>query len=244
MLPLSPPPGKPPPAAMPPHPRPQHHPPPSLAPTNTAGRGNKPRQLTINHRCLSRHWNDVKHCICVIVHLFQSLGCHLTNCEPPGHPSASAYSVTNSLYADRLPRHDRRARTEASEQKRTNGSASGTDERTNERHQANQLERWPWGSSRWPRCRPPRIFLSIANESSPVILISGGPPGIVIYWIIAIVGWNRRNPATTPRRGPSFARRQFLYSARGKKGSQKRRSWKSVQLFSPPTGHVPAIFVG
>lgn len=46
---------------------------------------------------------------------------------------------------------------------------------------------------RWPRCRPPRIFLSIANESSPVILISGGPPGIVIHRIIAIVGWNRRN---------------------------------------------------
>lgn len=39
----------------------------------------------------------------------------------------------------------------------------------------------------------PRIFLSIANESSPVILISGGPPGIVIHRIIAIVGWNRRN---------------------------------------------------
>lgn len=46
------------------------------------GQGNKPRQLTINHRCLLRHWNDVKHCICVIVHLFQSLGCHLTNCKP------------------------------------------------------------------------------------------------------------------------------------------------------------------
>jgi len=66
-------------------------PPPHRAhvPTNPAvGQGNKPRQLTINHRCLSRHWNDVKHCICVIVHLFQSLGCHLTNCEPPVRSSA------------------------------------------------------------------------------------------------------------------------------------------------------------
>lgn len=52
---------------------------------------------------------------------------------------------------------------------------------------------WRNRTRRWPRCRPPRIFLSIANESSPVILISGGPPGIVIHRIIAIVGWNRRN---------------------------------------------------
>lgn len=42
-----------------------------------------------------------------------------------------------------------------------------------------------------PRAR--RIFLSIANELSPVILISGGPPGIVTYWIIAIVEFDRRN---------------------------------------------------
>lgn len=41
-----------------------------------------------------------------------------------------------------------------------------------------------------PRAR--RIFLSIANELSPVILISGGPSGIVTYWIIAIVEFDRR----------------------------------------------------
>lgn len=53
---------------------------PGLPPCVHPVQGNKPRQLTINHRCLSRHWNDVKHCICVIVHLFLSLACHLTNC--------------------------------------------------------------------------------------------------------------------------------------------------------------------
>ena len=53
-----------------------------FTPSPLSVRGNKPRQLTINHRCLSRHWNDVKHCICVIVHLFPSLACHLTNCYP------------------------------------------------------------------------------------------------------------------------------------------------------------------
>jgi len=42
-----------------------------------------------------------------------------------------------------------------------------------------------------PRAR--RIFLSIANELPPVILISGGPSGIVTYWIIAIVEFDRRN---------------------------------------------------
>lgn len=65
---------------------------------------------------------------------------------------------------------------------------------------------WRNRTRRWPRCRPPRIFLSIANESSPVILISGGPPGIVIYRIIAIVGWNRRNRSArsvVPENGPS-----------------------------------------
>lgn len=131
----------------PPPPPPRAH-----VPTNpVVGQGNKPRQLTINHRCLSRHWNDVKHCICVIVHLFQSLGCHLTNCEPPVRPSARL-SIPS-----RAPFTPSRAR----------------------------------GPVAMPRAR--RIFLSIANELSPVILISGGPSGIVTYWIIAIVGFDRHN---------------------------------------------------
>jgi len=54
-----------------------------------------------------------------------------------------------------------------------------------------------------PRAR--RIFLSIANELSPVILISGGPPGIVTYWIIAIATFDRRN-VLSGGRADSFLR--------------------------------------
>lgn len=72
---------------------------------------------------------------------------------------------------------------------------------------------WRNRTRRWPRCRPPRIFLSIANESSPVILISGGPPGIVIHRIIAIVGWNRRNRSArsvVPENGPSSSNGMYM----------------------------------
>jgi len=54
-----------------------------------------------------------------------------------------------------------------------------------------------------PRAR--RIFLSIANELSPVILISGGPSGIVTYWIIAIATFDRRN-VLSDGRADSFLR--------------------------------------
>lgn len=69
-----------------------------------------------------------------------------------------------------------------------------------------------------PRAR--RIFLSIANELSPVILISGGPPGIVTYWIIAIVEFDRRNILSGVR-ARARAPERVLLSAPRRKGRRR-----------------------
>lgn len=70
-----------------------------------------------------------------------------------------------------------------------------------------------------PRAR--RIFLSIANELSPVILISGGPPGIVTYWIIAIVEFDRRNILSGVRSRARARAASFLLRRKESVANQK-----------------------
>lgn len=73
-----------------------------------------------------------------------------------------------------------------------------------------------------PRAR--RIFLSIANELSPVILISGGPPGIVTYWIIAIVEFDRRNILSGVRSRTCARARAASFPLREKEGVANHKS--------------------
>lgn len=77
-----------------------------------------------------------------------------------------------------------------------------------------------------PRAR--RIFLSIANELSPVILISGGPSGIVTYWIIAIVEFDRRYVLSGARSRTCARAVSFL--SRGKESVAKSDAQRVIFL--------------
>lgn len=78
-----------------------------------------------------------------------------------------------------------------------------------------------------PRAR--RIFLSIANELSPVILISGGPSGIVTYWIIAIVEFDRRYVLSGVRSRTCARAVSFL--SRGKESVAESDARRVIFLF-------------